>query len=284
MNKKYYIILILLTFLVLVTAVLIVPSKKNIEKGITYIEQFEFEKAIDFFLIYAKENSEDSEAHHYLGKAIKERLFYARYKEISQENESKLFDQAEESFNKSLEINPKSLKARIQLAELYSYKRNYKKALEQYQVIESNGECSSEIYNAIGKVYTELNNIKLAQKYYKLAVGDSFIDNYTKEILSLKITNHLMINNKKEIIISQVKWVILDPLIFNRRTENIKYAEKIIQDIYSPCLSNSLIAIRKSTNNQVNKIEPNVILECSSKKLMVFGIKIKDIKLKLINS
>lgn len=279
-RKKYYIPLIFILAFFCVAMILTLPSKNNVEKGISFIDQFEFEKAINFFLKYVQDNPNSAEANHYLGKAIKERLFYARYKEISQENESKLFYQAEKSFIKSLELNPKLSDSIVQLAELYNYKRKYKEALEQYQILENNGKGSPELYNSIGKIYTKLNKTQLAKKYYTLAGANNFIDHNTDKILDLKIVDHLIINSKNRTVNSQIKWMILDSLVFDRAVENKKYAEQIIQDVYFACLSHSLKMIGKDgVRSPINAMEIDMIIECNNEKLKNFGIKIENIDL-----
>jgi tetratricopeptide (TPR) repeat protein len=278
-RKKYYISLIFVLAVFCAAIILTQPSKNDIERGIGYIDQFEFEKATNFFLKYVQNNPKSAMANHYLGKAIKGRLFYARYKAISQENESKLFYQAEESFIKSLELNPKLSDSIVQLAELYSYKRKYKEALKQYQILENRGESSPELYKSIGKIYTKLNKIQLARKYYTLAGANNFTDHGTDKILDLKIINHLIISSKDRIVNSQIKWVILDSLVFDGAVENKKYAEQIIQDVYFACLSHSLKMIGKNTDNPINAMEIDMIINCNNEKLKNFGIKIENINL-----
>ena len=89
--------------------------ENNIEEGKQYIEEFKFKEAIKLFSNAVKKDPSNAKLHFYLGDAIRLRVFHARYKELSTENEKNLLEQAEEEFNKAIKIRIPSTTVRIYL-------------------------------------------------------------------------------------------------------------------------------------------------------------------------
>jgi tetratricopeptide (TPR) repeat protein len=98
-------------------------------------------------------------AYHYLGDA------HLRLSE---------YDDAAEAYSRSLELNPYDVPARGNYALALMNLKRPEKALEQYEAvvkISDNPEEKALAYHNIGRMYHEMNEEKLAKKFYRKALS-----------------------------------------------------------------------------------------------------------------
>lgn len=252
-------------------------NNTTIEKGQNLIDRFEFEKAIGLFEQKIVDNPINYKWHYYLGEAIRSKLFYARYKELSPEQERSLIIKSESSFKTALELNPNSYEAKIGIAKLSGFERNYSEAIKWYSEVISSGVHSSDIYTEIGRMYAKNGQIEIANEYFASANDREKSDNNVSIFVS-KFTNDSIFRKTNDEIVSYVFWTIVDPVLFKGWFESRSNAENIVQDIYSANLINSLIGKEKPREiYDIHKIKNEIIQNCNKGKLKLYGIRIIDI-------
>lgn len=247
-----------------------------IDEGKKLIEEFEFNGAIELFSKELDCNEDDYLLQYYLGEAIRQRLFFSRYKELSSDEKNELVIKSRLAFQSSLKINPEMVDAYIGLARLYFYDREYENALSYYKIAISKQPSNKELFNEIGKTYLKIGKTDLAKRYFSMFTENksSFINDGT--IFITHFSDKMHPSDKNYEINGNIKWVVVDALIFNARIPEIRFGEKIINETFIASIS-TFKSRSKSMNVDFSKINKHATIEyCNANALHEYGMKIKD--------
>ena len=251
--------------------------KNDIQKGINYIDSFQFQKAINHFSTLIEKGKKDEIIYFYLGEAIRLRIFFSRYKELTEEKESELMKQAESAYLKSLEISPSYSDSEMGLGKLYYRNKDYTTALELFFKIESDGIKNPEVYEEIGNCYLAQNKIQLAREYFIKGGIKQRLGFEKGKKSTLVIDEEYSIDDQKIMTKSTLIWEISDPIIFIAQNGNMDTAASRVHDLYYAALLLSLpIDITETLSIEENN--KNQIREMCNSKLKLFGMQITRIK------
>lgn len=150
MNRKFF-IFFLMVFLCNFMFANIVSRKK----AENLIKEEKFEEAINILDLVLKNNPEEYIA--YLDRA-------------EAKTELKLYNQALDDINKSIELCPYSLKAYYSRSVIYSYLEEYEKAIQDAEYVISISQSFPDAYNQRGYCYLKLKNFKMAEADFNKAI------------------------------------------------------------------------------------------------------------------
>jgi tetratricopeptide (TPR) repeat protein len=251
--------------------------ERTIAIGSKYINRFEFEQAIQHFKTAIESDDRNEVVYYYLGEAIRLRIFWSRFREFTETKEASLVEEAKNAYQSSLELNPHFLDSRIGLGRLYRRNGENDKALEQYELLEKNGMDSSDLYKEIGPTYLDKNNAVIAKEYFIKAginANDEFaLGNRFETVLKIEFNIKDRLVRTKSFLI----WEITEPIIFNAKAGDKKFAESIIRDMISANLYDQL-SIVYSAPREKHHVDKIYIVERCNSALDKFGLKLFEIQ------
>lgn len=285
-NKFIYVCFILSLCFLFMISYFAYPAIMNyyyIRKGAKEIDQRDFISAINTLSKNITISPNKYTAHYLLAEAIRKRLFYARYKELSPEKESSLIRKGEEAYKKALKLEPNSNEARIGLAKLYLFSSKYSEALYQFKIAALNSD-NHEIYKYIGQIYIELNKPDIAKKYF-LCAKQGKAPKSIKSQQQSNLVECIKANNKKYFIDLQLKWIINDFNLFNNLLGDLTLAKSIVSDIYFGVLvTNIKLYSNHLLHKNINKIVLQSINVANKDNLIKYGVSITEVHINKITS
>lgn len=256
-------------------------------KVLTLINNFEFDEAIYLVSEYIEKQQRNPEHYYLLGEAIRQKLFFARYRELSAEDEKSFVKQAENSFLKSLSLDPKMIQSKLGLARLYLFLKNYQKALDYFLEIEKNGIADSEIYEDMAKIYHKIGNPKKSEKYYSLSIageksGDFEKNKVVDECHNFEREDIVEMKGEQYFLKSNILWDVANDTVFSGRKSNLRAAENMIYDVFIGKFI-SMLTLRAADQDFFlnNEIKNEIIVTSNSKVLLERGVRLIDFEVSI---
>ncbi|MBD3183799.1 efflux RND transporter periplasmic adaptor subunit [Candidatus Poribacteria bacterium] len=100
--------------------------------------------------------------------------------------EEKKYDQAIETYNRAISIDPKMAKAYYNLAGVYSKQDNHQLAIENYKKAISNQENLQEAYQKLAEIYRKQGDYQKALDIYKKVITTSPEDTLESELQNVE--------------------------------------------------------------------------------------------------
>jgi tetratricopeptide (TPR) repeat protein len=242
----------------------------------------EYGKAIESFNKAIVIDSKNSSVYCYLGKSY---IWYLRTNiqialNKDQTEKLKILDNSKNAFKKAIEIEPAKVCAFEGLGEYYEILDDYEKVLSNYTKAVELQPGNKDIYRKIGKTYIALNKHDMAKEAFKIFLKDSKASADYNEEYHFISKDRINTYGSEVLLKSNIKWRIVDPILYEGSVGNLKIAEERIGDIYLAFARSGIFLSSTKTEDLLTpKTIKYIINKVNEYSLKNFGSEIIDLNI-----